>query len=209
MATFAWVQAPNKIPQLLNKIHDVGLPSGKVTQTWLKQAGFGSSNDRTLLGALRQIRFLDQSGNITEHWKDFRRATGEDRKAALGRAIKEGYADLFAMYANAHQRSDAELEAFFRGHVTAGASVLQKTIQTFKMLASIASFDGSSTAEYEGQANFDPAAVPSHLPTARVSGGNAGAPMTIAINVQLAVPETKDAEVYEAFFQSMRKHLLS
>lgn len=209
MVAFAYAQASGKIPALFDKIHDVGQPTGKVGQGWLQQVGFASSNDRTLLAVLRQVGFIDSSSNASEKWTDYRKATVEARKAVLGRAIQEGYRELYEMYSNAHQRPDGELEAFFRSHVSAGAAVLQKTIQTFKALVSIASFGDVRVARTESkseQSEF--LGVPSHLPPAQLPTAN-GASLSIAINIQLAVPETKDAEVYAAFFQSMKRHLLA
>ncbi len=186
-----------------------------MTQSWLKQVGFASSNDRTLLGVLRQIGFLDAAGRPTETWAQYRTATSDASKRVLAHAIRAGYSGFFEMYSNAHDRVDGELEAFFRGHVSAGPQVLAKTINTFKTLVSIASFETESGSFGAARAPSDPSVVPDHLPTSELASTigvpitPVGTPVTIAINVQLAVPETKDSAVYDAFFESMKKHLLS
>ena len=211
MADFAYAMGTGKISALFDKIHDVGMPTGKVTNAWLGQAGFSSSNDRRLLAVLRQVGFLDASGSSTDVWKKYRAANATDRKKVLADAIREGYKLLYDMYPNAHARSDGELESFFRGHVTAGSQVLAKTMQTFKALASIADFDGvgaPTTAAAPIREKEIPASeVPAHLPTVNKAVGRA-ADMSVVINIQLAVPETKDAKVYDAFFESLKKHLL-
>lgn len=211
MADFAYAMGTGKIPALFDKIHDVGTPSGKVTQNWLQQVGFPSSNDRRLLGVLKQVGFLDGSGMPTDMWKRYRSAAASNRKKVLAEAIREGYKDLYAMYPNAHARSDNELESFFRGHVNAGSQVLAKTIQTFKALVSIAELDGEALAvpaQAPGDKDIPPSEVPSHLPTVTSAVGK-GADMSVVINIQLAIPETNDARVYDAFFESLKKHLLS
>lgn len=213
MADFAYAMGTGKISALFDKIHDVGTPTTKVTQTWLAQVGFSSSNDRRLLAVLKQIGFLDGSSMPTDVWKRYRSATVADRKKVLAQAIREGYKGLYDMYPNAQARSDNELESFFRGHVNAGSQVLAKTIQTFKALAAIADFDGSDaavspSAPSPSKKDIPASEVPAHLPTATTEVGK-GTDMSVVINIQLAVPETKDAKVYNAFFESLKKHLLS
>lgn len=213
MADFAYAMGTGKIPALFDKIHDVGTPTTKVTQTWLGQVGFSSSNDRRLLVVLKQIGFLDGSNMPTDVWKRYRSATAADRKKVLAQAIREGYKGLYDMYPSAQACSDNELESFFRVHVNAGSQVLAKTIQTFKALAAIADFDGggaalSPSAPSPSKKDIPASEVPAHLPTVTTGVGK-GTDMSVVINIQLAVPETKDAKVYDAFFESLKKHLLS
>lgn len=213
MADFAYAMGTGKIPALFDKIHDVGTPTTKVTHTWLGQVGFSSSNDRRLLSVLKQIGFIDGSSMPTDAWKHYRSATTADRRRVLARAIQEGYKGLYDMYPNAQSRSDSELESFFRGHVNAGSQVLAKTIQTFKALAAIANFDGGSaavspSAPTPSNKDIPASEIPAHLPTVSTGVGR-GTDMSVVINIQLAVPETKDAKVYDAFFESLKKHLLS
>lgn len=213
MADFAYAMGTGKIAALFNKIHDVGTPTTKVTQTWLTQVGFSSSNDRRLLAVLKQVGFLDGANMPTDVWKRYRSATTADRKKVLAQAVREGYKDLYDMYPNAQVRSDNELESFFRGHVSAGSQVLTKTIQTFKALAAIAEFDGDAaaapaSAPAPSKKDIPATEVPAHLPTVTTGVGK-GTDMSVVINIQLAVPETKDAKVYDAFFESLKKHLLS
>ena len=129
----------------------------------------------------------------------------------LAQAIRDGYPELFSLYTDADTRSDGDIEAFFRRHVSAGAQVLVKTIHTFRALAGIADFDGSPAAKdvvVPLAPAVDAAEVPAQIAKPTVLTG-AAAGMSVVINIQLAVPETKDAKVYDAFFESLKKHLLS
>jgi uncharacterized protein DUF5343 len=71
MADFAYTTVPGKIPSLLNKIREVGIPP-KVTVQWLKSIGFKSSNDSSLLGILKLIGFIDSSAVPTSRWSKYR-----------------------------------------------------------------------------------------------------------------------------------------
>jgi hypothetical protein len=200
---FAYTTVPGKIGQLLSKIREVGVPQ-KATFEWLKSIGFTSSNDRSLLAVLKQIGFIDGSGVPTERWRMFR---GNEGKQVLAEAIRTGYAELYSTYPNAQDRSNSDLESFFRTHSGAGKQAIDKTMATFRALVGQADF---SSAAGSGPAN-DLAAAPEHPATATALRGQgpAVAPVTVNINIQLMLPETKDEEVYRKFFAAMREHLLS
>ena len=81
-----------------------------MTVQWLKSVGFRPSNDASLIGALKYIGFTDASGVPTSRWSQYR--SGE-HKAVLGEAIRQGYADLFAVYPDANQRTQSDLDHVF------------------------------------------------------------------------------------------------
>lgn len=58
MADFSYTTVPGKIGSLLGKIRGVGIPP-KATVQWMKQVGFTSSNDNTLLAVLKQVGLID------------------------------------------------------------------------------------------------------------------------------------------------------
>jgi hypothetical protein len=210
---YAYAMGTGKIGALFDKIHDVGMPTSKVNYQWLAQIGFSSSNDRRLLGVLKQVGFTDSTQVPSDVWKKYRAASASERKRVLAQAIRDGYSDLYSFYSDAHSRSDSDIESFFRGHVNAGSQVLSKTIQTFKALTAIADFTGSAPSSQVAPTTSPadvapPAEVPAHLPSVGRAAGK-GTEMNVVINIQLAVPETKDAKVYDAFFESLKKHLLS
>ena len=141
MSDYVYTTVPGKISRLLQKIREVGIPP-KAHQQWLKSIGFTSSNDTSLLGVLKQVGLIDPSGIPTPVWNQYR---GADHKAVLGRAIKIGYADLFAVYPDADRRTATDLEHVFSTSSSAGKQVIGKTVSTFKLLCESATFiDGTS-----------------------------------------------------------------
>jgi hypothetical protein len=90
MVDFAYTTVPGKLRDLLNKIRHVGVPP-KISAQWLKNVGFTSSNDTTLLSVLKFIGSADASSVPTAKWTQYR---GSDHKRVLGEAIQQGYADL-------------------------------------------------------------------------------------------------------------------
>ena len=136
MADFVYTTVPGKIKPLLSKIREVGVPQ-KVTVQWLRTVGFTSSNDASLLGILKFIGFTDSSGVPTSKWTQYR---GANYKQVLSEAIREGYADLFAVYPDANQRSQGDLDHVFSTSSSGGKQVIAKTVGTFKALAEQAEF---------------------------------------------------------------------
>lgn len=200
----SYTTVPGKLPDLLNKIRESGVPS-KASNAWLETIGFKSSNDRSMLAVLRQIGLIDASGLPTPAWKQYR---GAGSKAVLGRAIKTGYQDLFTTYPNAHTRSSTDISHVFSTQSDASKQTVDKMVSTFKTLAAQAEFDSSPTdSGAEVPAVDSDAESVATTVVARTSRTAAG--LNVNINVQLALPETTDQEVYEAFFKAMRTHLLS
>jgi hypothetical protein len=93
MSDFAYTVVPGKLRQLLTKMRTVGVPR-KVNADWLKNLGFTSSNDKSLIAILKFIGMIDPSGVPTPTWSGYR---GADNKKVLGRAVRQGYADLFCI----------------------------------------------------------------------------------------------------------------
>ena len=129
MVEYAYTTVTGKIKPLLDKIRSAGVPQ-KVTTAWLKTIGFTSSNDTTLI-VIKFIGLTDQSGIPNATWSAYR---GAKHKTVLGEAIRKGYAELYAVYPDAHLRTNTELTHVFSTSSTAGAQVVGKTVTTFKAL---------------------------------------------------------------------------
>lgn len=208
----AYTTVPGKVPDLLARIRETGVPS-KVNREWLKSLGLVKSNDSSLINVLKQVGFVDASNSPTPAWRQFR---GGDHQQVLARAVKQGYADLYATFPNAHEKDAIDLAHWFSTKSDAGKQVIDKSVATFKALVSQADFGEPGVvpaSQGTGGNEHLPAAPSSEDPpppaaTVRRQVVGAGG-TTININVQLTLPETTDEGVYEAFFRAMREHLLA
>jgi hypothetical protein len=205
MADFGYTTVPGKIKPLLDKIRGVGIPP-KATVQWLKSIGFKSSNDTTLLGMLKAVGLVDSSNIPTPTWSGYR---GAKHREVLGEAIKMGYAELFAVYPDAWQRSNTELEHVFATSTTAGKQVISKTVASFKALCECADF--GSIGESPNHAMHT--TTPLHAPVT-VSAGSAQTTATntktvpsIHIDLQIHVSPEATPEQIDQIFKSMAKHL--
>lgn len=202
MTDVTYTTVPGKISNLLSKIKQVGVPP-KVTQAWLKTIGFTSSNDGSLVGVLRAAGLVDSSNAPTDRWKQFRGAHG---KQVLGEGIKEGYADLYAVYPDAHNRPNTDLEHVFGSSSTAGKQVIQKAVSTFKNLVAEAEFNGKAV---DGDTHFEAETL--HAPvtdakSASKAAAKSGTP-SLHIDVQVHIASDASADQIDQIFASMAKHL--
>lgn len=205
MAEFAYTTVPGKIKPLLEKIRGIGIPP-KATVQWLKTIGFTSSNDAGLLGMLRAAGLIDGTNVPTPMWSSYR---GANHRAVLGDSLRVGYAELFAVYPDAWQRSNTELEHVFATSTSAGKQVISKTVASFKALCECAEFGAAGQQPDQAMHTAAPLHVPVAIPgnTQRVSlNGGASGP-SLHIDLQIHVSPEASAEQIDQIFKSMAKHL--
>jgi hypothetical protein len=201
MAEFTYTVAYGKIPELLQKIRSTGVPQ-KATNQWLQSIGLKSSNDRQLPRILKALGFTDGSNAPSDRWRQYR---GSRPKKVLAEGVREAYSSLFELYADACQRSDAELSNFFRSRTTGGDVAVKRTVATFKILCSQAEFDEVVTLD------ADPAAAAEGPDDERrgntaARGANSSAP-ALHIDIQIHISPESSAEQVDQIFESMAKHL--
>lgn len=203
---YPYTTVPGKLRDLLKKIPNVGRPE-KVTVAWLKSAGWTSSNDPSMIPVLKFVGLVGQDGRPSEVW-DAARSSNKAGKIRVGEALKAAYADLFALYPDAHRKDTESLRNFFRTHTGGGEQVQAKMVQTFQILAEFGEFEATAPA---GDADGHPV-EPESAPSGPRTVGHAAKPvapgMSLTVNIQLQLPATADAGVYESLFASMRKHLV-
>lgn len=178
-----------------------------MTQGWLASIGFSSSNDRLLLGIVKQVGMTDAAGKPTARWEMFR----SGNRRALAEGIRQGYPALYNLYPDAHARSQQEQESVIKSSAPQlGKEAVSRAVTTFRTLCSLADFGEEDNSVLEparqGQVSQDPSKS-SSAPVAGLWGP--GAELALNLNFQLTLPESKDPSVYEALFAAMRKHLLS
>ncbi|KAF5028772.1 hypothetical protein DSECCO2_655560 [anaerobic digester metagenome] len=203
MATeYAYVQSAKSLKELFSKLPKIGVPP-KATPEWLVSLGFKSRDDRRLLPVLEQIGFVDSSKTPTELWPKYR---GENRGKALAEGILKGYQDLFKLYPDAYSK-DGELIDYFSTQTLAGQVTVQRMVKTFKALCEMADFNGvtQQTATVEGNASLTAPETLTNITPVKTAG--LGENITLNINIQITLPESKDIEIYDNIFSSMRKHI--
>jgi len=200
MAEFPYTPQPPKVKPFFNQIQKTGVPP-KVTYKYLESLGFKSKNDRYLVGILKFLGFLDSSGKPTERWRAYK----EGAPVAMAGAIRTAYGDLFNMYPDAYRKDSEALRNYFSTQTAVAESTLRLIVRTFTALCELANFEGLAAAVSAALSTAPAPEVVGPSPTAlREPAG-----ITVNINIQLALPATEDASIYEKLFAALKKHLLS
>lgn len=187
------------IEKLLNVIKTSGIPS-KVDRNYLKTVGLKSGNDGALITVFKALGFIDSSGVPTSAWRDYKDTSKS--KAVLGKAVRTAYADLFALYPDAHRKDDEAIRNWVRSATGASEVTVNRAMATFKILISHASFDDAASQNADPQA---PESTGSESSQIKVGGKNYP---SVNINIELQIPATDNPKVYENFFAAMKKNLL-
>jgi uncharacterized protein DUF5343 len=204
MPDFPYISNPARLRAFLEQAQTAGVPS-KVTIQFIESLGFKSKNDRNILSVLKGIGFVNTSGIPTDAWQGYRNK--EKAKRVMGEALRSTYADLFRTFPDAHRKDNEALRNYFSTHTRVGEGALSCIVRTFKTLCEMADFEATRPEEAPGEElrvekQLEAAA---RAPIRR----SAQAGVTVNINLQLQLPATDDASIYEKLFAAMRKHLYS
>ncbi len=199
--TTTYMQTCKNLDGILQAIRKAGVPP-KFTNEFLKGLGFTSSNDRSVIGVLKGLEFLDSNGVPTSAYHELR---DESKwKKVLGRQMKKAYEDLFLSDTTAHSASVEKVKGFFATKTGKDRSVVDKMATTFKSLAKLADFTSLEERQRTGAEEPSDEEVTFHEPKPRKEG----VLPQYHYNIQVHLPVTKDISVYNAIFKSLREHLL-
>jgi hypothetical protein len=194
----------------LNAIKTARAPE-RVNNRFLANLEFSSSNDRLLIGVLKSLGFTDDSGVPTARYFDFLDQTRSG--LVLADAIREAYGDLFAINTKAQDLTVDDVKNKFRT-LTQGQNsdhVLGLMAKTFKALTELADWSSPVApplTEEKEETKPDEKLVEKppkveHGQRESVSRLNL---RELHYNVQIILPDTRDPAVFDAIFESLRKH---
>src|SRR5437899_31694 len=78
------------------------------TLTFLQSLGFSSSSDRLIVGVLKALGLLTESGNPTKRYHEY--LDESQSKAVMADAIRTAYADLFQINKDAQDMSALDVK---------------------------------------------------------------------------------------------------
>ena len=164
-----------------------------------------------MIGVLKSLRFLDETGRPTQRYFEFLDQTQSGR--VLADAIKDAYRDLFAINVNAQAMSRAEFinksKTLSQGSI--GDSVLDKMAMTFTTLVGLADFEATGPRPAPPPATSEPpvdAIKPPLGATGEPTGRGSHINPSLVYNIQIHLPESRDPAVYDVLFKSLKEHLL-
>jgi hypothetical protein len=196
----SYVQPTNRIPDIFAKIRDGQAPE-RFTNQLLKDWGFTSTNDRAFIPLLKSLGFLSADGKPTARYNDYRDHSRS--KHIMGEALREAYGDIFLIKEHPTQADKDSIEGKFKSFHNASENVAGLMTKTFLGLLNIADLSkktAPSVAIKEPDKKIEtPPAVTPDVIGHGVSG--------LHYNIQIHLPATKDVEVYNSIFKSLKEHL--
>lgn len=209
--TYPYMSGSGKLTEFFQKARNASTPQN-VSQQWLAQLGFKSSNHRRIPSVLKALTLIDDSGTPSSKWNEVIR---QQDKELLGQMVKDSYSSLFEVISDPRTASDDDLETFFRAETSVGAEAVKQMVSTFRTLCSLAAFVDSKEANnsqdtgrtVRREVDEPPPVQRDHL-LPNSSSGSDGNPITLNVNIQLNMPETTNEEVYDKFFASLKRNIL-
>lgn len=199
----SYTQAYGKLAEFFGKIRDGQAPA-QFTNQLLKDLGFKSNNHRPYIAIMKALGFLSSDGKPTQRYTDYR--DHSKSKLVMGEGLKEAYSDIFLIKEKPTQADKTTIEGKFKSFHNVSETVAKHMTSTFFSLLALADLSGlPNTAEENqtedqeesaGQTQTSSIALPAnHLATG------------LHYNIQIHLPATKDVEVYNAIFKSLKEHL--
>lgn len=204
MLTSRYLASTKNLPAIMAKIQ-AGTAPDKFNVDHLKGLGFKSSTDRAIIPLLKDLGFLTEDGTPTKRYHDYRDKSRS--KAVMAEALRESYQELFHVN---EKPSDADRDAVmgkFKSTHNASDRVAEVQSMTFFALLKLADLNAPA----------DRAAPERTEPTPPPIARDAASPIrtrpedrmpSLRYNIKIHLPPTKDVEVYNAIFKSLREHLL-
>jgi hypothetical protein len=197
---------------ILQAIQAAQAPS-RFTQRFLEGLGFANTNDRAIINVLKALGFLDDAGVPQARYHRYLDQT--QSALVLAEGIREAYEDLFRVNRNAHTMNATEVKNKMKT-LSEGAftdRVLTQMAGTFTTLVKAADFKSPPATTPAADSGSEP-------PTPEEGNGgsdvlppgpppsNGASPFgSLAYNINIQLPESRDPAVYNAIFKALREHL--
>jgi hypothetical protein len=201
--TNAYVQVYGQLPELFGRISEGSAPD-KFTTQHLKDWGYASSNYRAVIPLLKALGFLSADGAPTSRYHEYRNTA--QSKRIMTEAIREAYGDLFTIKAKPTNADRALIEGKFKSVHNASPTTAKLMASTFYALLDLADLSASPEQKVEVKEASEEAAPPAVQATENAAKVH-NRP-SLHYNIQIHLPATKDIEVFNAIFKSLKEHLL-
>lgn len=202
----AYLQTTKNLQNIINSLISAKAPE-RFTNKFLEDLGFKSTNDRLYIGVFKGLGLLDENGVPTQRYHQFLDQSETGKVLAVG--IQEAYEDLFALRKDAQTLSNDEVKGKLKT-LTQGQksdNILLLMTNTFKALCDVADWSGNDNVSQTFAVDVTQDKTQEDNIT-KVDLFNQGRKMNLHYNIQIHLPETTNMAVYDAIFQSLKKHLL-
>lgn len=202
-----------KLKEFFEKIKSVARPP-KADNKWLTSLGFEAKNYYQYLQILERIGFVDSTRQSTKRWERYQ--VDATSKHAMTEGLREGFDILWQTYTDTPKQTKENLTKVFQVKLNVNEPTAQRAYTTFEILSEFADF---TSLEKKSTVPIDPDLEPSSpqkgQPLVTISPDQMSAliqqkrELGVNINIQVTLPETTEAEVYDQIFAALKKHFFS
>lgn len=204
----SYLTTAKNLPNIMAAIQQAQAPE-RFTQSFLESLEYKSSSDRLIIGVLKSLGFLDDSGTPTERY--YRYLDQSQGGSVLAEGLRDAYVDLFRVNKDAQKLDTQELINKFKtlSQGKLSASVLQKFAMTFSALVRLADFSKAAPLILPDKNEI---LMDNYSDSQDTDKDDKGKLKKISLggmhyNIQLILPDTRDPKVFDALFRSLREHL--
>ena len=207
----AYSVAASRISDLFSQIRDGQAPD-QLTIQLLKDWGFKSSNDRASIPILKALGFLSPDGKPTSVYHDYRDHSRS--KAVMASAIRSAYEDIFLIKEHPTESDKAAIHGKFKSFHNVSDNVASLMTRTFYELLKLS--DLKATPSKADKSKSTDSAVKNEEVDVKIEktsekfekrDSKVISSTGLHYNIQIHLPATKDIEVYNSIFKSLKEHL--
>lgn len=201
------------LEKMLEKIKTASVPE-RFTQDFVNtKLAMKGGTANACIPFLKKLGLVGTDGIPSDLYREFRNP--KKSRTALGKAFRKVYSRLYEMNEYVHDADDGEVLGLIvecTGGEKSSAST-KYTMATFNMLRKHADFEEGVEDDLnqdvdEESLNQGSSQISYSLPHAQQSSPSQTKGINLSYTINLNLPATKDIEVFNAIFKSLKQHLL-
>jgi hypothetical protein len=205
--TKRYLVSTRNLEAILKKLVD-GVAPDKFTYDHLNSIGFTSSSDRGIVPLLKDLGFLTGDGNPTPRYHLYRDRSNS--KAVMAEALRDAYEDVFHIREIPTEQDRSAVEGLFKSKHNSTDKVAQLQAMTFYALLKNADLKAAAPRPKVPDGREVPSASEpdGELEASDQKVESSRLLTELHYTIQIHLPPTKDIEVFNAIFRSLRENLL-
>ena len=173
---------------------------------FLENLEFTSSNDRLIIGVLKEMGFLNTDGKPEQRYHEF--LDKSQSWFVLADGIRDAYIDLFAVNKEAYnldvEGTFNKLKTLYKGDKK--DTVIRNIAKTFVALCEVADFSKPKHA-LTSTDKTEKTTIPATQKKPELDSHERLSLNALQYHINIVLPDTRDQAVYDAIFKSLRDHL--
>lgn len=205
--TNSYLTSTKNLESIINSVINAKAPE-RFTNKFLEDLGYKSSNDRLVIGMFKALGLLDDNGQPLQRYYEFLDQTQTGRIIAIG--IEEAYEDYINLRKDAQNLTNDEVKNKLKT-ITQGQKsdkILGLMAMTFRAFCDLADWDSVGTEETNKIETPHVVLKSDNTEKSQTKTDPTTTDMNLHYNIQIHLPETTNMAVYDAIFQSLKKHLM-